>query len=68
MRDFFEVFLRYLLGWLAVFLILCIISVIKYWDVLTTALSNNVESMVSGLFTILIVVVGIIWLLRAIVS
>ena len=43
MRGFWSTFFRFLVGWLIAFLILCVISVVKYWDVLVDSLSNDIS-------------------------
>lgn len=43
MRGFWATFFRFLVGWLIAFLILCVISVVKYWDVLVDSLSNDIS-------------------------
>lgn len=66
MRNFLSVFLRFLLGWIAAFFVLCIISLVKYWDVLVQALTSSAGSLMESGFTIFLTVFVIVLLLRAI--
>ena len=66
MRNFLSVVFRFLLGWLAAFLILCIVSVIKYRDVLVKSFSSSVGSIAEAGLSIFLTVFVIVLLLRSI--
>lgn len=66
MRNFLSVFFRFLLGWITVFFVLCIVSLVKYWDVLVRLLSTSVGSVAKAGFTIFLTIFVIVLLLRSI--
>ena len=66
MRHFLSVFLRFLLGWLAALFVLCIVSVVKYWDVLVSNLADSANIAIEGGMSIFITVFGLVILMRSI--
>lgn len=59
MNDNFRRIVRYLIVMLAVFLLVCIIGIIKNWSVLTTVIGNSFSS----LLFIVIYIVAIIYII-----
>lgn len=59
MNDNFRRIVRYLIIMLAVFLLVCIIGIIKNWSVLATAIGNSFSS----LLLIVIYAVAIIYII-----
>lgn len=51
---------RFLIFWLAVALILLVVSIVTYWPELRAAVSNEFSAIVSGISTVVIIVVIII--------
>ena len=66
MRNLLAVFFRFLLGGIAVFFVLCIVSLVKYWDFLVSSLSSSVGSVAEAGFTIFLTIFVIVLLLRSI--
>jgi len=56
--------LRYLILWAALFVILCIISVIRYWDELAIIVSGTFKGYFERIITAAVVGGLIIWGLR----
>lgn len=64
MRDFLSVLFRFVIGWLAALLILCVISVIKYWDVLVSVLASDANVLIQAGLSIFITIFVIVALIR----
>lgn len=56
--------LRYLILWLVLFAILCLISVIRYWDELVAIAANAFDSYFSLLLSFGLVIGLLIWAFR----
>ncbi len=57
--------LMYLAVWGALFLILCVLSIIKNWSVLVAILSSTIYTLIELMFVIGLMLYGIIMMIRA---
>lgn len=51
--------------WVVLFLILCVVSITKNWDILVTVISGTISSVVGYLVVIGLMIYGIAMILRA---
>lgn len=57
--------LMYLSVWVVLFLILCVLSIIKNWSVLVAILSSTIYTLIELIFVIGLMLYGIIMMIRA---
>lgn len=57
--------LMYLVLWVVLFLILCVVSIVKNKDVLASVISGSVSSTIAYLAVIGLMIYGIVMMLRA---
>lgn len=57
--------MMYIILWVGLFLVLCVISVIKNWSVLATIISGTISGLIGYVFVIGLVIYGIAMILRA---
>lgn len=57
--------LMYAAVWIVLFLILCVVSITKNWDILVTVISGTISSVVGYLVVIGLMIYGIAMILRA---
>lgn len=57
--------LMYAAVWVVLFLILCVVSITKNWDILVTVISGTISSVVGYLVVIGLMIYGIAMILRA---
>lgn len=57
--------LMYFAVWVVLFLILCVVSIAKNWDVLVAVISGTISSLVGYLVVIGLMIYGIVMILRA---
>ena len=62
--DIWYRIVRYLLLWLILFGVLCVISVIRHWDALVAIASNTFDSYLSTLISMGLMIGLMIWGLR----
>ena len=66
MRDtIFGRILMYFAIWIGLFLLLCIVSVVKNWSVLATIISGTVSELIGYIFVMGLTIYGIVMILRA---
>lgn len=56
--------LFYICVWLCIFLVLCIVSIIKHFDILMSVFSQSMMSLFSVVFTLGIMIYGILVMIR----
>lgn len=65
MREtIFRRILRYLTLWFVLFLLLCVVSVVKYWNIFVGILSDRFYSLAGGIVVVLCIIGGIFYILR----
>ena len=66
MNDWFADLRRWLMIWLFLFLSLCVVSVILYWEPFWAALSVSIAASFSSLLTLIIGCIGLFILIFAV--
>ena len=57
--------MMYIILWIGLFLVLCVISVIKNWSVLAAIISGTISALIGYVFVIGLMIYGIAMILRA---
>lgn len=55
---------RYLILWAVILILLCLTALFKYWDEIAAVLGSGLESAISGIVTLVIVVGILIYMIR----
>lgn len=57
--------MMYIIFWIGLFWVLCVISVIKNWSVLAAIISGTISALIGYVFVIGLMIYGIAMILRA---
>ncbi|MDE7037196.1 MAG: hypothetical protein K2O98_04375 [Lachnospiraceae bacterium] len=57
---------RFLIGWTVVFGILVLISCVKYWDFITTALADQAMALFNAVMPLILIVYVLFYLIRGV--
>lgn len=61
-----DIMKRFLIGWTATFVILVLVSCVKYWDFITTAFADNALALFNAVMPLILIVYVLFCLLRSV--